>query len=160
MLITASQGRAASVDVVCLLLSPSGILPLASQVMTEFHRGMMGKRGPKPKVNPLSVRVQFRISADTMAAYEDLADVLELPVYHLMRQALDESAGTMITMAAAFRQMKGDDPVKGLQLYRQMLDSFAPQLEVQQGVSDVWLDEVRERVAAKAAATDEKGGTV
>jgi hypothetical protein len=121
---------------------------------------MMGKRGPKPKANPLSVRVQFRISADTMAAYEDLADVLELPVYHLMRQALDESAGTMVTMAAAFRQMKGDDPVKGLQLYRQMLDSFAPQLEVQQGVSDVWLDEVRERVAAKAAATDEKGGTV
>jgi hypothetical protein len=121
---------------------------------------MMGKRGPKPKANPLSVRVQFRISADTMAAYEDLADVLELPVYHLMRQALDESAGTMVTMAAAFRQMKGDDPVKGLQLYRQMLDSFAPQLEVQQGVSDVWLDEVRERVAAKATATDEKGGTV
>ncbi len=120
----------------------------------------MGKRGPKPKENALTVRVQFRISADTMAAYEDLAGVFELPVYHLMRQALDESAGMMVTMAAAFRQVKGNDPVKGLQLYRQMLDSFGPQLEVQQAVSDAWLDQVREGLAAKAAATEEKGGTV
>lgn len=126
----------------------------------------MAKRGPKPKENPLSVRVQFRISPDTLAAFEALAEVIEVPTHHLMRQALDESAGLMITMATAFGQMKGGEPVKGLQLYRQMLDSLGPQLEVHQGVTDVWLqqaiDGTREvvGVAADGDPASAEGGTV
>lgn len=113
----------------------------------------MAKPGPKPKENPLSVRVQFRISADTMTAYEALAEVLEVPPYHLMRQALDESAGVMLTMATAFGQVKGGEQVKGLELYRQFLDSLAPQLEVHQGVTDVWIQQAAEesRKAAESA---------
>lgn len=122
----------------------------------------MPKRGPKPKENPLSVRVQFRISTDTMAAYEALAEVLDVPPYHLMRQALDESAGLMITMAAAFGQVKGGDTVKGLQLYKQMIDSLGPQLEVQQGVSQAWLQQAidgsREVVGIAAESAQEAAG--
>ncbi len=124
---------------------------------------MVAKRGPKPKENPLSVRVQFRISPETLTAYEGLAEVLEVPPYHLMRQALDESAGLMITLTSAFRQFKGDDPVKGLQLYRQLLDSFGPQIEVQQGVSDEWIQQVTKLLAAQASDSSEvakEGGTV
>ena len=119
----------------------------------------MGKRGPKPKENPLSVRVQFRISTDTMAAYEALAEVLDVPTYHLMRQALDESAGLMLTMTTAFGQVKGGEPVKGIELYRKMLDSFGPQLEVQQGVTDAWLQQALDgsRKVVGAADPSEEG---
>jgi hypothetical protein len=111
----------------------------------------MAKPGPKPKENPLSVRVQFRISADTMTAYTALAKVLEVPPYHLMRQALDESAGAMLTMATAFGQVKGGDQVKGLELYRQFLSSLGPQMEVHQGVTDVWIEQA---VAASGKASE------
>jgi hypothetical protein len=123
----------------------------------------MAKRGPKPRENTLTTRVQFRISADTMAAFEDCAEVLDVPAHHLMRQALDESAGFMVTMSAALRQMKGEDPIKGLDLYRQILSSFGPQIEVQQGVIDSWDDRLREHQATAAAASSEassEGGTV
>jgi hypothetical protein len=114
----------------------------------------MAKPGPKPKEKSLTARVQFRISTETLAAYEDLAEVVDVPVHHLLRQALDESAGLMVTMAAMFRQMKGDDPAKGLQLYRQLLGSFGPQIEVQQGVLSSWEDQLAAAIAAKGATSD------
>jgi len=123
-------------------------------MVTELGDDMV-KPGPKPKENTLSVRVQFRISPETLAAYEGLAEVLEVPTHNLMRQALDESAGLMITMASAFRQMKGGDPMKGLQLYKQLLGSFGPQLEVQQSVSDEWIEQLTKTLAERASGDSE-----
>lgn len=123
----------------------------------------MAKRGPKPKLTPLSVRVQFRISPETKTAYDALAEVLDIPPAVLMRQALDETAGTMITLATAFGQMKEGQPVRGLGLYRQFLESLGPQLEVQRQVSDVWLEQVIAATHAAASATvleGSEGGTM
>ena len=88
---------------------------------------------------------------DLAARYRE---VLDVPVHHLMRQALDESAGLMVTMSAMFRQMKGGDPTKGLQLYRQLLGSFGPQIEVQQGVVASWEEQLTAAIAARAATPD------
>jgi hypothetical protein len=111
------------------------VSPVAA-MMTELQGATVAKPGPKAKENSLSVRVQFRVSADTMTAYAALAEVLEMPTHQLMRQALDDSAGAMLTMANAFRQAKGGDQVKGLELYRQFLDTLGPQMEEHQGATD------------------------
>lgn len=121
----------------------------------------MVKPGPKPKPDALTERVQFRISASTLAVYEDFASVVDVPVNHVLRQVIEGSTQNLIALAAAFRQIKGGDTVKGLELYRQVLASVGPQLEMQQGVSDQWLDQAKAHQAVRdgelgegAAASD------
>jgi hypothetical protein len=101
----------------------------------------MGKRGPRPQEKTLSARVNMRLDPDTYAAYEMFAEVTGTTPTNVMRQALDSMADTLVTMAEAFRQMKGGEPVKGLELYTMLLDSLSPQLQVQQRTGQAWLQQ-------------------